>query len=230
MVPDVGGSGSTQLAAVRTVLSDRRLSRALRGYSTFAIGEFGSWLAILIFAYERGGVGEVGWVAAIMLIPAAILGPFISGAPDWFPRHRVLVIAFAMYAASLAATGIAMLLDASAWVTYGLAVLASVVLMPTRPAIVSVLPAVATTTDQLTAANVTVGIVETCGQLLGPLVAGFVLSVGTPGHVLVVLGVLGLVGAAATMGAVDADAASAEADRGLEQVEGLARCLSRKAH
>jgi hypothetical protein len=101
-----------------------------------------------------------------------------------------------------------MLLDAPAWLTYGLAVLASVLLMPTRPAIVSVLPAVATTTDQLTAANVTVGLVETCGQLLGPLLAGFVLGFGAPGHVLVVLGVLGLLGAAATMGAVDPVAAT----------------------
>jgi Major Facilitator Superfamily/Cyclic nucleotide-binding domain len=201
----VSGREATRATAVRTVLRDRRLSRALRGYATFTIGEFGSWLAVLLFAFERGGVGEVGWVAAVMLVPAALLGPFVAGAADWFPRHRVLTIGFALYAASLGATGVAMLFGTPPWLIYGFAVVASVVLMPARPAIASVLPDVATTTDQLTAANVTVGLVETLGQLLGPALAGVVLAFGSPGHVLVVLAVLGLCGAIATVGAVDRD-------------------------
>jgi MFS family permease len=229
----VDGGGATRLAAVRTVLADRRLSRALRGYTTYAIGVYGSWLAILLIAYDRGGVGEVGWVATIMLVPAAALGPFVAGAADWFPRHLVLTIGFAIFGASLAATGVAALLQAPAWAVYALAIVASVVLIPAPPAIASVLPAVARTTDQLTAANVTVGLVETFGQLLGPLLAGLILLVGAPGHVLVALGVIGIVGAIATIGAVNPDADTLDHDDDpersstlVELVAGFRLCLA----
>ena len=62
----------------------------MRGSFAFSITEQGCWLAILLFAFDRGGVGEVGWVAVLLLLPAALLAPLVAVASDAYPRHVVL--------------------------------------------------------------------------------------------------------------------------------------------
>ena len=46
----------------------------MRGLFAFAITDQACWLAILLFAFNRGGIGEVGWVALLLLAGAATHG------------------------------------------------------------------------------------------------------------------------------------------------------------
>jgi MFS family permease len=182
------------------VTHNRLLARSLRGLFAFAITEQGCWLAILLYAYTRGGVSEAGWVSVLMLVPTALLAPVVALAIDAFPRHRVLTIGYAMVAATSIATGVAMLADAGPVITYGSAVSFSILLTFAGPATAVILPTAATTADELTAANTAASVIDTTGRLVGPLVAGAILTFSSPGAVLVWIGGLMAVGAASTMG------------------------------
>ncbi len=179
--PRVGG----RRAALRTVSRSRGLARCLRGLFAFAITEQGCWLAILLFAYERGGVSEAGWVAVMLLVPTAALAPIVAVSVDVFPRDRVLTVGYGLIAFTAVATGAAMLGRAPVVVIYGLAITFSILLTFARPATAAIIPTVAITADELTAANTAAGISETTGRVAGPLIAGAILTVSSPGSVLV---------------------------------------------
>ena len=172
----------------------------MRGLFTFAITEQGCWLAILLFAFNRGGVGEVGWVAVLLLVPAALLAPLVAVASDAFPRHIVLTLGYALIAVTSVGTGVAMLTQAPVEVVYGLAVVFSILMTFGGPTMAAIIPSAATTADELTAANTATGVVDTAGRLVGPLLAGAILAVASPGAVLVWIGALMGIGALSTAG------------------------------
>ena len=205
-----GTPGVGRWAAVRTVARNPLLARSLRGLFAFAITEQGCWLAILLFAFERGGVGEAGWVAGLLLLPAAVLAPMIATASDVFPRHRVLTIGYLFVAATSIGTGAAMLGDAPIAVVYALATAFSVLLTFAGPTTAAIIPTAANTADELTAANTATGAVEMTGRLAGPLLAGAILAVSTPGAVVVWIGALMTLGALSTAGRRPADGGFAD--------------------
>lgn len=185
------------------MLRNDRLKRALRGFAAFSVAEQGCWLIILLWAYGRGGVGEAGVAAVALLLPSAVLAPFVASAADHFPRHRVLPVGFGLTGLSLLVTGGTMAADAPAAVTYGGALIFSVLLTFGGPAVASVLPAAAGASTELTAANVVVGLVETLGRLAGPALAGVLLAFGSPATALLIIGCVVLIGALATIGQGD---------------------------
>ncbi len=151
----------------------------MRGLFAFAITEQGCWLAILLFAFNRGGVGEVGLVAGLLLLPAAVLAPLVAVASDVFPRHIVLTVGYALIAAtSIKARRVAMLADAPIQIVYGLAIAFSILLTFGGPTMAAIIPTAATTADELTAANTATGVVNDAGRFIGPL-AGALLAVST---------------------------------------------------
>ncbi len=188
------------LAVVRTVLADTVLRRVLLGYAGFSIGEQASWLALMLYAYQQGGIAETGAVASALLVPAALGAPFIAVLPDRVPRLGVLTVGFALTAGLELAVAITMLGDADRFVVYGLGGLLNLSLVFGVPAVVAQIPRLATGSDQLVAANASLGLVTTLGHLAGPALAGLILIIGDVGHVLVFAAVATLVSSALTMG------------------------------
>lgn len=164
------------------------------GFLLFAIAEHATWLAGTLYAYDRGGVGEAGLVAVVLLAPALVVAPIAAFAADRFRSDRVLAIGYALQSTAMVLTGLSIGSGAPSVVVYACAMVAATAVTLTRPVIGVVLPNVTRTPADLTAANVALGMVEQSGMFIGPALTG--LLVGASG-----LASPFLVGAALTCGA-----------------------------
>ncbi|TAL07452.1 MAG: MFS transporter [Chloroflexota bacterium] len=185
-------------AVLRAVIGNAALRRIAAGFAIFTMAEHATWIAVLVFAYGRGGTTEAGVIALVMLVPAAVLAPFAATAGDRFPRRRVLVAAYGIQAMTMLAAAAALLSGASALVIYALVAAASASIVLTRPVQGALLPHVVRHPDELTAANVVAGTIEGVAILVGPAIAGIVLATANPGTVFLLFGVL-LAGSALLM-------------------------------
>jgi MFS family permease len=188
------------LVVLRRVLSNRSLRRVLFAYFAFHVAEFATWVAILLYAYDRTGPASVGLVALIQLVPAALAATPASSLGDRYPRERVLAAGYVVQAIAILATAAAMAADVPAPVVYAFAGTAAMSFVVTRPTQSSLLPSLARTPEELTAANGAVGVVEGAGVLAGPLLAAGILIDSTTTVVFLVGGAVLLVAAIATIG------------------------------
>lgn len=185
----------SRYSIISTVLRDRDLRRVELAFLGFNMSEYATWIAILVYAYSRGGAAEVAFVSVIQLIPAAILAPFGAYAGDRFRRDHVLFVDYLIQGAALGAAGLALLLDTPVGVVYGFAVVAAATLTFSRPAHNSLLPGLTDSPEHLTAANVVTGVAEGSGVMIGPLIGGVLIAWAGPGLVFAVFGGVMLVGA-----------------------------------
>jgi MFS family permease len=162
--------GST--AVPRSRASDRRLLRVLAAFGLFAVVEYGVWFAVILYAYDVGGVGLAGLVGVAQLVPAALLAPALGSLGDRLPRGAALCGAYAVEAALLAL--VAALLQAEAPVA--LVVTASALTTTTvsvgRPIHYAALPSLARTPAALVRGNSVSGVLDGLGIFVGPVIAG----------------------------------------------------------
>ncbi len=180
---------STSGRVIRSVLLNPSLRRVLIAFLLFNAVEFGTWIAVLLYAYDASGPTMVGVVALAQLMPAAAIAPVASSIADRLPRQRVLLGGYVLQAIAFGATGAGMLAGAPPLLVYATAAIAATSLTVTRPAQGSLLPSLARTPEELTAANGLAGTVEGAGLLVGPLIAAAILSLASPGAVFALGGI-----------------------------------------
>ncbi len=206
------------------------LRRVLFGYMAFAFAEHATWLAILVYALERGGPREVGIVAVAQLLPGVVVAPFAAFAGDRFLPHRALSLGYAAQAAAMAATAAAMASGASL-AAYVAATVTATCITFTRPVMRSLLPKVTHSATELVSANVVAGFIEKVGVFLGPIVAGALMVLRSPTLVFVVAATL-VAGAFVATRALDPagqdDLPAVDAGDVLQQVFGGFRTLRRE--
>ena len=178
---------SRLVGVVRTVSGNPGLLRVELAFVGFNVAEWATWVSILAFAYGVGGVAATGLVALVQLVPAALVAPLAAIAGDRYRRERVLFAGYVAQALSMAATAAALLAEAPVPLVYGLAALAATSITITRPAQNALLPSLARTTDELTAANVASSWTESVSVLGGPALAAVLLGVSGPGAVYAVM-------------------------------------------
>ncbi len=171
------------IRVIRAVLRNPALRRVQLAFLLFSAAEYGTWVAVLLYAYEAVGPDSVGLVALAQLVPAAVVAPVAATLADRYPRQRVLLAGYLLQGLANAVVAAGMLASASPWLVVLAAVGASAALTLTRPAHGALLPGLSRTPEELTAANGLSGTVEGAGVLLGPLLAAGLLVVGTPGLV-----------------------------------------------
>jgi MFS family permease len=163
---------------VKSVFANFELRRVELAYLLFYIARWGMRVAILVFAYERGGVEEASLVAVIIEVPAAIIAPMASVIGDEVRRDRALLAGYLAQAAALAGTAGAIYTDAPPAVIYGSIAVAAGCMTLTRPVQSALFPVLANSPDQLVAANVVAGSISAAMAFVGPVMSGVLLGIG----------------------------------------------------
>ena len=144
---------------------------------------FASWsfaISLGVYGFDHGGATAVGIVALVRLAPGAIASPFAGLLSDRFSRRSVLIWSSIAVAAVLAIATTVAALDGSSWMILALAGLFTVAVSGYAPAEAAMLPLLAKTPQELSAANVTHSTMENLGFLLAALGTGLILVLASP--------------------------------------------------
>ena len=183
-------SRARRLRTFRSLAGNRALVRVVVAYGLFIITEYSVWLAMLVYAYRHGGATVAGLVAIAQLVPAAVLAPFAAAVADRSSPVVLLAGGYLGQAVAMAGTAAAVIAGVPL-AAYAAAVVASALVTTTRPAQATLIPSVAVTPDQLTAANVTVGWIEAVSIAASGLLAGVLIAAGGVAAVFAVCAGLG---------------------------------------
>jgi len=134
-------------------------------------------VALSLFAYEAGGVAAVGVVGLIRVLPSVVAAPFAALLGDRYPRHRVLFLANVVRTALILAAAAVALLDVHVAAIYALTAFVGLMQSIFRPTQAALLPSLARSPEELTAANLVLTTIESVGVFLGPAVGGVMLAV-----------------------------------------------------
>ena len=170
-------SASRRLGVFRALAGNMGLRRVVGGYALFTLTEYAVWIAMLVYAYSRGGATIAGVVALAQLVPAALLAPMFAAAAERRSPAVLLAGGYLVQAAAMAATAVA-ITGGMPLAAYAAAVVASTAVTATRPAQSTLVPSLAATPDQLTAANVVVSWVEAAGIAAAGALTGVLIWAG----------------------------------------------------
>ena len=168
---------------VTAVLHNGSLRRALIAFTVFRPTESAQWIAILVYAYNRGGSREIGFVALGILLPTAALAPFLAQIGDRVNRERALAFAYLAIGVAAGLTALSAALSLPSIAFYAFAAVVNITISMVRPTHLSTLPELADTPAQLTAAYALSSTIEALAIFVGPLLAGFLIAVNGPGAV-----------------------------------------------
>jgi MFS family permease len=182
------------LIAVKSAIRNEQVRRAELAWGAAIVAEWAHFVALGVFAYQRGGTSAVGLAGLIRLLPATALAPFAASLGDRFRRERFLAAVALAGAFALAASAVGAFAADRASV-FVFAALMGVSATLIRPALQALLPSLARTPGELIASNGASSVVEGFGTLAGPVLAGVLVSVADVGVVFVCGGAMLLVSA-----------------------------------
>lgn len=172
--------------ALRDVFTNPTLRRVQLAWAGSVIGQWGYSIALVVFAYRHGGAAAVGVVGLIRAAPAAVAAPFAALLADRYRRARIMLAADVARAATIGCAGAAALAGVTPWAVYVLAGATSVLATAFGPAEKALLPQLARTPEELTAANVASSTIESVGTFVGPALGGVLLAATSAGVVFLV--------------------------------------------
>ncbi len=211
------------LRALRGVLASPGLRRLQVAWAASMTGSLAFLVTLSVVAYHRGGGATgVGVLMLVRMAVSAVSSPFTAILADRWSPKRTMVAADLLRAVLVGILALATEASAGIVVIYALACAIAVVSTAFRPALAVLMPALAATPEELTAANAVAITIESAAIFAGPAIGGLLLAVGGTTTSFAVCALL-LVWSAMLIGLVpqppSADAAPAGADRS----EGLMR-------
>lgn len=218
------------LAEFSAVARNANLRRLELAYGASITSEWAFTVALAVFAYERGGAAAVGILGLVRMLPAALATPFTAALADRYERERALVAVTLLSAVALLAATALFYLGRNEAAIFAFAAAHAVVSTLCRPAVAALVPSLATTPQQLVAANGVSLTLEGLGTLAGPLIAGVMIQTASVG-VVFAFGAVAYVVSALTLATIHVEGrlrfAHHRAEGGL--TEGF-RLLAREPH
>jgi len=222
--------GGRTAGVVATVLRNRSLRRIELAYLGFAMAEFATWVAILVYAFERGGATAAGVVSVIQLVPSALVAPVAAAFGDRYRRNRFLAYGYLAQATTMGAAGTLMVTDAPTALVYLAAAAAAVSITLTRPAQGSLVPLLVAGPEELVAVNAVSGGIESASFVAGPAMAALLMALFEPGAVFLAMAVV-VAASAALVNRIDVPE-QPERDEGgtalRQSLEGFARLAAQR--
>jgi MFS family permease len=173
------------LDAFRAVVTNRGLRRIGLAWAMITTASWAYVIALLVYAYDQGGAAAVGLVGLIRVLPAFISAPVAGVLGDRYPRNRVMLGVSIARTSFLAAAAAVLVADGPPWLVYALAACVSLSASMVRPMLSALLPQLARTPEELTAANLVLTTIESSGIFLGPALGGILLAATNPETVFV---------------------------------------------
>ncbi len=184
--------GGTRSAVVRQALRNSSLRRVLAAFLIFNIAEWANWIALIVWAYDRGGVRWASGIALAQLIPSALLASPTAALSGRVSKSRALALGYLTQALTFLLVGVVLVIGAPVAVIVVCAAVAAVSITQTRPVHNAVLPEISETTGDLTAGNAASGALEALAIFVGPLLSGLVVVTLGPGGVFFMMGTMSL--------------------------------------
>jgi MFS family permease len=173
------------LAAFRGVFANRDIRRVQLAFAGSVTGAYAYGIAIAVFAYDHGGVTAVGALTAVRLAAASAVAPFAASFADRHRREHVMLASDLVRVATVGTAAVAAHQHWSAFVVYATALLTTISGTVFRPAEAALLPTIASSPDELTAANVSSSTIDSIGSFVGPALGAFLLALSSPSLVFV---------------------------------------------
>jgi MFS family permease len=173
------------LAALGTTVRNPDIRRVELAWGAAITAEWAHFVALGVFAYEQGGAAAVGIAGLVRLMPAAIVAPFAASLGDRFRRERFLLAMTLVGSLALGGSAAAAFAHSEVLV-FAFAALVGLASTLLRPTLQALLPSLARTPNELIASNGATSTIESLGTLLGPLLAGVLVSLADVGLVFAV--------------------------------------------
>ena len=177
---------SQAVSELAALARNENLRRVELAWGASIAAEWTHFVALGVFAYNTGGASAVGIAGLVRMLPAALVAPFAATLGDRFRRERFLVVVSLAGSAALGGSAAAYFVSRSELIVFALAAVVGVTSTIFRPALQATLPSLARTPQELIASNGATSTFESLGTLLGPLVAGILVTVADVGVVFLV--------------------------------------------
>ncbi len=151
----------------------RRLELAFLGST---MGHWTYVVGLSVYAYQQGGTTAVGIISVLRLLPAAIASPFLATLADRYRRELVMMSTDLIRAVLMVVAAVVIATDGPALIVYAVVVLTNLVGVAFRPAQAALLPGLARSPAELSAANVAASTLEAVSMFAGPAIGGLILA------------------------------------------------------
>lgn len=151
----------------------RKMQLALLGS---LVGDWAYATAIAVFAYGVGGARAVGLYFTVRLALMAVVAPFLATLADRLPRKSVMIACDLLRFGLVASAALCLWASTPAWPVFVLAGLASLSGAAFRPAQNALMPALADSPEELTAANGASSTLESLSFFMGPALGAFLIT------------------------------------------------------
>jgi MFS family permease len=160
-----------------TVFRNPGLRRVNLAHAGSVIGDWAYSTAIAVWVFDRGGAAAVAVLATVRYAVQAVLAPVLSTLADRFDKRRVMIGADVARATLIVAGFVVISTDGPLGAVFALAWAAATVSLAFGPAQASLLPGLASSPSELTAANVVAATIDSMGFIIGPAIAAVLLTV-----------------------------------------------------